>query len=232
MAPLRCRLKTFLKQHLPHRSRRHSDGQTLQFADDASVSQVWILPCEAHDQRAQRRLERRPTGSPVRIRPAARDQLTVPAQQCLRLDREARPGDPRQRATQRCQQRSISPRQLRLPSLPTEHREFMAQHQDLELLRATRPSQQPDEREQVRYAEIRERPEQAAFLDHDSKRAEPSQAGRGRRAGRVCEPYERNEADCRPPSDSGLVDAGFPQTHSSAWSVRDAQAAIRPDENR
>ena len=141
MAPLRCRLKTFFKQHLPHRGRRHSHAQTLEFADDASVSPVWILACEAHDQRAQRRLERRPTGSPVRIRPAARDQLTVPAQQRLRLDREARPSDPRQRATQRCQQRSISPRQLRLQSLPTEHREFMAQHQDLELLRATRPRQ-------------------------------------------------------------------------------------------
>ena len=40
-------------------------------------------------------------------------------------------------------------------SLPTKHRQFMAQHQDLELLRATRPRQQPDQREQVppaRYA--------------------------------------------------------------------------------
>src|SRR6266542_6307132 len=144
---------------------------------------VWILACEAHDQGAQRRLERRPTGSPVLIRPAARDQLTVPAQQRLRLDREARPGDPRHRATQRCQQRPVSPRQLRLPSLPTEHREFMAQHQDLDLLRATRLRQQPDEREQVPYAEIRERPEQAALLDYDRKSAELSQAGRGRRAG-------------------------------------------------
>src|SRR6266508_5744140 len=37
-------------------------------------------------------------------------------------------------------------------------------HTDLELLRAPRPRQQPDEREQVPYDEIRKRPEQAALL--------------------------------------------------------------------
>jgi hypothetical protein len=52
----------------------------------------------------------------------------------------------------------------------------MAQHQDLELFRATRPREQPDKREQILYDEIRERPEQVALLEHDSKRAEPSQA--------------------------------------------------------
>ena len=52
-----------------------------------------------------------------------------------------------------------------------ENRKFMAQRKDLELLRATRPRQQPDEREQIPHGEIRERPEQAAPLDHDSKEA-------------------------------------------------------------
>jgi hypothetical protein len=69
----------------------------------------------------------------------ASDQLTVPAQQRHRLDREASPRGSRQCAAERGQQRPIGPRQLRLPSLPTQHREFMAQHQDLEFLRATRP---------------------------------------------------------------------------------------------
>jgi hypothetical protein len=156
--------EAFFKEHFPHRRRRDSDPQALEFADDPSVSPVRVLAAEPQDQRAQRRLEWRPTGSPVRIRPAASDQLTMPAQQRLGLDREAaRPGNPRQRAAQRRQQRPISPRQLRLPSLPTKKREFMAQHQDLELLRATRARQQPYEREQVPHGEIRERPEQAAL---------------------------------------------------------------------
>jgi hypothetical protein len=133
-APLRRWLETFFEQHLPHRGRRDDDAQTLEFADDPSVSPVRVLVAEPQDQFAQRRLEWRPTGSPVRIRPAASDQLTVPAKQRLGLDREPCPGNPRKRATQRGQQRPISPRRLRLPSLPTQHREFMAQHQDLQLL--------------------------------------------------------------------------------------------------
>jgi hypothetical protein len=59
---------------------------------------------------------------------------------------------------------------LRLPSLPTEQRECMARHQDLELLRAARPRQQPDEREQVPHGEIRERPEQAALSTRQQER--------------------------------------------------------------
>jgi hypothetical protein len=44
-----------------------------------------------------------------------------------------------------------------------EHRQLVAQHQDLVLLRTTRSRQQPDEREQVPHGEVRERPEQAAL---------------------------------------------------------------------
>ena len=132
---------------------------------------------ETNDQFAKRRLEWRPPGRAVRIRPAASDQLAAPAQAASR----ASPGSPPRRSAARCQQRPISPRGPRLPSLPTKHREFMAQHQDLELRRATRPSQQPDEREQVPHGEIHERPDQAALLTNDNKSAEPSQLAAGQR---------------------------------------------------
>src|SRR5919198_298158 len=90
----------------------------FEFADDPSVSPVRVLVVEPQDQTAYRRLKQRPTGSPMRIRPAARDELAVPAQQRLGLDREGRPSGSRQGAAQRCQQPPICPRQLRLPSLP------------------------------------------------------------------------------------------------------------------
>src|SRR6266545_4975413 len=61
-----------------------------------SVPPVRVLAAKSQDQGMQRRLEWRPTRSAVWIRPAACDQLTVPAQERLGLDREARPGDPRQ----------------------------------------------------------------------------------------------------------------------------------------
>jgi hypothetical protein len=53
----------------------------------------------------------------------------------------------------------------------------MAEDEDLQLLRATRPPQQPHQREQVPDNEIHKRPEQAASLDHD-KSAEPSETRR------------------------------------------------------
>ena len=103
-----------------------------------------------------------PAGLRVRIRPAASDELAVPAQQRLRLDREALPGRPRKRAAQRRQQRTVSSPQRR-PCLPAQHSQFTAWGEDLQLLRATRPRQQPHEGEQVPHDEIHERPEQAAL---------------------------------------------------------------------
>jgi hypothetical protein len=72
----------------------------------------------------------------------------------------------------------------------------VAQHQDLELLRATRPRQQPHGREQVPHGEIRERSEQAALPQARQQEREPSQMAAGGEPGRVCEPYlchERGE---------------------------------------
>src|SRR6266536_1142090 len=51
----------------------------------------------------------------------------------------------------------------------------MTQKQDLELLRATRPRQQPHQREQIPHHQINERPEHAAPPSTDGKSPEPSQ---------------------------------------------------------
>ena len=64
----------------------------------------------------------------------------------------------------------------------------MAEDQDLDLLRATRPPQQPHQGEQVPDNEIHKRPEQAASLDHDTS-AEPSEFDVPESRGGVCEPY-------------------------------------------
>jgi hypothetical protein len=126
------------KQHLPHRGGGDGDSDSLQLAGDALVSPVWILASKAEDHRAQRRLEWRPARLPVQIGPAVSDQLAVPAKQGVRLDREARPNGPWQRAAPRRQQRAISAGQPWLGSLPAQNRQLVAQDENLELLRATR----------------------------------------------------------------------------------------------
>jgi hypothetical protein len=101
---LRRRDQTGCQQYLADRRRRDGDPDALELANDPPVSPVRVLVGEPQDLRSQRHLERRPAGLSVRIRPAASDKLVVPTQQRLRLDREARPGRPRQRAAQRRQQ--------------------------------------------------------------------------------------------------------------------------------
>src|SRR5262245_59218102 len=67
-------------------------------------------------------------------------------------------------AVQRGQQRAICPSQLRpCGRLPAQDRELMAQDEQLQLLRATPPAEQPNEREQAPHDEIHKRPEQAAL---------------------------------------------------------------------
>src|SRR6266516_2507634 len=188
MRSLWCRLETCLEQHLPHGRRRNRNAKTLELADDPFVSPVRVLPRETQDQLAERALEPRSPGPPVRIRPPACDQLPVPAKQRLRLEREDCPCGPGQRAAQRRQQRSISPRQLRPRGLSAEDHQLMAEDEDLELLRATRPPQQPHQGEQVPDNEIPKRPEQAASLEHDTS-AEPSELDAPESRARVCEPY-------------------------------------------
>src|SRR5215216_4776297 len=74
----------------------------------------------------------------------------------------------------------------------------MAEDEDLQLLRPTRPPQQPHQCEQVPDNEICERPEQVALLDH-GKSAEPSEPDAPKSRRRVCEPYRRELAT--PPTD-------------------------------
>ena len=68
----------------------------------------------------------------------------VPAQHRPRRDQQTRPPTTRfgQQATQRRQDRSISPRQSRIPHLAPQHQHLMPKHQDLGVLLRVGPDQQ------------------------------------------------------------------------------------------
>src|SRR6266496_5425248 len=67
----------------------------------------------------------------------------------------------------------------------------MAEDEDLQLLRATRPRQQPHQGEQVPHDEIDQRPEQCSPPSTTTKSGEPSEPDARTAAERVCEPYAR-----------------------------------------
>jgi hypothetical protein len=57
---------------------------TLELADDPFVSPARVLLGATNDQLAERALQRRPPGLPVRVSPAAGNELAVPSKQCVR----------------------------------------------------------------------------------------------------------------------------------------------------
>jgi hypothetical protein len=78
----------------------------------------------------------------MRIRPPARQELAMPAQQRRRRHEERRPRRTRKRATERSKQSAITRVKPRTCDLALQHLQLVAQHEDLDLLRALRPHPQ------------------------------------------------------------------------------------------
>ena len=85
----------------------------------------------------------------MRVRPVARNELAVPAQQRRRRhEQRPLPRLPWQHTAECSQQRPISQRQLRTTNLPLQHPQLVAQQQNLDLflpLRATPQHEQLEE---------------------------------------------------------------------------------------
>ena len=90
----------------------------------------------------------------MRIRPAARDQSTVPAQQRLRPHQEDVPGAARQRAAQRCEQQPVTQLEPRLADLAAQNRQLVAEHEDLEFLLTITATEQNDQLQQPTDEEV------------------------------------------------------------------------------
>src|SRR6266542_2361140 len=90
LEPPRGRLDPRLFQDRPDRARRQLDSEPAQLALDPPVPPARVLAREPHHTLTHLGCSRRASGTPVRIRPAARNQLTVPAQK-RRRRYEARP---------------------------------------------------------------------------------------------------------------------------------------------
>src|SRR5215212_2968800 len=86
--PPRRRLDPGLLQDRPDRARRQRDPEPYQLALHPPVPPARVLAREPHHELAYLRSRRRPPRRPVPIRPAARDQLAVPAQDRRRRDEE------------------------------------------------------------------------------------------------------------------------------------------------
>jgi hypothetical protein len=123
-------------------------------------------------------------------RAAPPDQLAVPAKQRSRTHRQTPQGAPRQRSRERREDRPIPGPKRRSPRLPPNDRQLMPEHQDLQLLRALRSTQQHDQLKQPTERHIEERPNHARPPElAEGEAIEPPAKPTRQTANRVSEPH-------------------------------------------
>ena len=101
-----------------------------------------VLLDETDDQLLDVVVKRWSPLSMMRVDPSPRDEAAVPAQQCSGFTKEARPAPSRQCPADRREQRTVGGFQPRTLDLTTQHRELMAEHQDLQILGGLAAGQQ------------------------------------------------------------------------------------------
>jgi hypothetical protein len=121
LKPPRRRLDPRAAQDRPDSAGRQRDTKPDQLALDTPVPPARILLRQPQHQLAHFHPRRRTTGTAVRIRPATRDQLTMPAQKRRRRHHERRPSGARQHAAKCGEQSSISRPKLRAGDLTLQH---------------------------------------------------------------------------------------------------------------
>ena len=105
------------------------------------VAPAWVLPRHLLDQHHDFSADRRPTAA-VRAGPPPADQPPVPAQQRVRGHQAAHPQRPWEQPGQGGEHRPVGPVQPRFRVLALQHRDLLAQHQQLGVLRRRRTCQQ------------------------------------------------------------------------------------------
>ncbi len=104
----------------------------------------------------------------MRIRPAERHQLAVPAKKRRRRDKKRPPSGPRQHAAECGEQDPIARAKLRTRDLTLQHLQLVTQNKDFDLLLPLRPHAQDEQLEQAPQRPVNQReddPQRTRHLD-------------------------------------------------------------------
>jgi hypothetical protein len=151
----RRRVEPVAPQRGPDRGCGGLHAKMEQLALDAPVAPARVLRRQPDGQLLHVRGQWRPA-SLVRVGPGAGDQASVPAQQRVGRDEEAGPATSGQHAADRGEQRPVGGFQPGAGHLAAEHRELVAQHEDLQVLGGVAADQQHEQLDGAAQREIRE----------------------------------------------------------------------------
>ena len=185
----RGRIQPFGLQDRPHRRGPDPVAEPGQLAVDAPVAPVGVLRGQAFHQCPQTGRGRRATRWPIRRGgPPPGDQTSMPTQDCPRRDEHAEPPGGRQPQRERRDDRPVRPCQPRPSHLAMQHRELMAQDEDLGVLRRVRTGQQRQSTDQTTSDQVPQTHPHPTIMPARPDRQNPSStpAHRVSGTGRVC----------------------------------------------
>jgi hypothetical protein len=110
----------------------------------AGETPTWVLACQPNDQSSNVTADRRSTW-PSGVGPTLRHQAPVPVQQGGRFHQKRRPPDAWQQSARSRQEESINRPKRGPPDLPAEHRQLVAEHDDLQLPELSGAKQKTDQ---------------------------------------------------------------------------------------
>ncbi len=145
-----------------------------EFTLDAPIAPRWAFSREADDDLASFGCGGWPAG-PVWVGPVVRDEASMPGQDGLRLDEEARPAVAAERAGERGEDRSVGGFETRSRHLTVQDRELMSEDEDLGIsgtIAATVEHQQADH-EADKTVEAGHPPILTGFRPRRSRQREP-----------------------------------------------------------
>ena len=134
-------------------------AKSEQLPSDALIAPAGILAGQPQHGLSKIRRDGWAAARAVRVAPASRDQIAVPAQQRRRSDQERAPRGAAQHPGQGSQEDSIGVLEIRSVDLTAEHRDLVAQHKDLDLCGAVTTQHQNQEPEDASQRAVGKRPE-------------------------------------------------------------------------
>ena len=141
--------KARLCEQAANRARREGDAELQQLARDPLVSPARVLPRKPKHRLLLFGVERRAARPSGGLGPPAPHQLAMPAQQRLRCQREPVPPPIGKQTRERGDESTIGGLELRALASPAQHRELMAQDNQLEVLVELAAAATPDEQRRM-----------------------------------------------------------------------------------
>jgi hypothetical protein len=142
LVALGCRRNTCRFQDVAYQRGGDADAEFAQLTDDPDIAPAGVLARHSQDEFAHLASDRRSAGTPVRVRPVARNEAAMPAQQRLRSRQKRPPRTARQHPTERGEHEPVARLEPRPAHLSAQDRQLVSQHEDLEFLRAVAACEQ------------------------------------------------------------------------------------------